>query len=57
MSFIIQHKKGLHDKWRTIATGYHSAATAEAAIRSWDQDGELNTRAFRIIEDTRKYLA
>lgn len=52
MAYKIQIKTGPNAKWkdhdarRTYTTEY----VAEVVVRSWDQDGDFNRRAFRIVE-------
>lgn len=49
--FKIQVKSGPTAKWRDHSAHwtYTTEALAESAIRSWDQDGDFNRRAFRIV--------
>jgi hypothetical protein len=48
----IGRPRGWSDTWSTFAT----RAEAEAAIRSFDQDGVLDKATYRILDKTNKSL-
>lgn len=49
--YKVQTKTGPRAKWADDRMGYRFSTRDEAlaTARSWDQDGDFNPRAFRIV--------
>lgn len=50
--FKLQTKSGQKAKWvdHGQRTRFHTREDAESYARAWDQDGDFNVRATRIVE-------